>query len=52
MAKRKSIDWWIGYFDHCKASDFLTGKKTDFVADFDFLTGTKMTNVLEGKYHG
>lgn len=49
--RRQSLSWWREYFTRVKASSFLTGKKTDWSADFDWLIRpTNMAKVLEGKY--
>lgn len=45
------LDWWAGYFDLVAQSDFLTGRKTDFRASFDWLLGPiNMSKVLNGAY--
>ncbi|HPZ76299.1 MAG TPA: DUF4373 domain-containing protein [Thermosynergistes sp.] len=49
--RRQALSWWRGYFERVKSSSFLTGKKTDWAADFDWLIRpTNMAKVLEGKY--
>lgn len=49
--RRQSLSWWRSYFERVKDSSFLTGKKTDWSADFDWLIRpTNMAKVLEGKY--
>jgi hypothetical protein len=49
--RRQSLSWWRSYFERVKSSSFLTGKKTDWSADFDWLIRpTNMAKVLEGKY--
>ncbi len=49
--RRQSLSWWREYFERVRASGFLTGKKTDWSADFDWLVRpTNMAKVLEGKY--
>jgi uncharacterized protein YdaU (DUF1376 family) len=46
-----SLDFWQAYFDDVMKSDFLTGRKTDWKADFDFLTTkSRFVRVLEGSY--
>ena len=46
-----SMDFWQAYFSDVKASDFLMGRKTDWRADFDFLTTrSKFVKVIEGAY--
>lgn len=49
--KHQSLEFWRWYFELVKTSDFLTGKKTGFRADLDFLTNkNKMYRVIEGAY--
>jgi len=49
---RQELIWWKEYFQYVSLSDFLTGKKTDFVADLEWLIGPKnMQKVLNGRYH-
>lgn len=48
---RRDIGWWQSYFDYAAASDFLSGRKTDFKAGFDWLINkSNMVKVLEGNY--
>lgn len=48
----RSIEWWRGYFEYVRKSDFLMGKKTDFIADFEWLiTKRYFLRVREGKYN-
>jgi hypothetical protein len=51
-ASRQSLDWWRDYFAvSVGGSDFLTGKKTDFRAGFDWVVGPKnMSKILNGCY--
>jgi hypothetical protein len=43
--------FWIELFKRVENSDFLTGKKKDFVADFDMIMQKdKFTRILEGRY--
>lgn len=43
--------WWESYFNRVAASDFLTGRKNDFIANLIWLTGPKnMEKVLAGQY--
>lgn len=46
-----TLTWWADYFTLVSESQFLTGKKTDFIASFPWLIGPKnMTKVLNGQY--
>lgn len=48
---RTPVSWWIGYFVRAQSSDFLSGRKTDFKASFDWLINkSNMVKVLEGNY--
>ena len=50
--ERRELAWWNEYFTYVGLSDFLTGKKTDFKADLEWLIGPKnMQKVLNGRYH-
>lgn len=50
--KRQTLDWWKRFFGYVKKSDFLTGKKTDFRADLEWLIRPKnFPKVIEGRYH-
>lgn len=45
------IDGWRAAMDKVAASAFLTGKKTDWRADFDFVLQAKsFTKIMEGSY--
>ena len=45
------LEWWKAYFGRCAGSDFLTGRKTNFVASLPWLIGPKnMSKVLGGTY--
>lgn len=45
------IGFWEVYFQEVRKSDFLMGRKTDWKADFDFLTTrSKFVKVVEGAY--
>lgn len=45
------IDGWKAAMDKVAASSFLTGKKTDWRADFDFVLQAKsFTKIMEGSY--
>lgn len=47
-----ALEWFDWYFTHAGRSAFLTGKKSDWRADFDFLmTPSKFAKVVEGSYH-
>lgn len=49
--ERQSLDWWKRFFASVSHSDFLTGRKTDFQADLEWLlTAGNFIKVLEGKY--
>lgn len=42
---------WEAYCDQIEASDFLAGRKTDFVAGWDFITKkANYVKVMEGRY--
>lgn len=50
--KSAALDWFGWYFEHASKSAFLTGRKSDWRADFDFLlTPSKFAKVVEGSYH-
>lgn len=45
------LKWWEEYFKKIQKSDFLTGKKTDFVADFDWVINpNNLLKIIEGRY--
>lgn len=47
----RDLDFWEGYFNDAAEHPFLTGQRTNWRADFDFLTrASAAVNVLEGKY--
>lgn len=51
-AERQNLGWWQNYFEHIRASPFLMGQKTDFIADLEWLiNSSNMTKVLNGRYH-
>lgn len=57
--KSNCIEWWAGYFDYVRESDFLMGRvdpqpgRTQFAANLEWLVIKKnFINILEGKYHG
>ncbi len=42
---------WAAYCEHIETSDFLAGRKTDYVADFDFITKkANYVKIMEGRY--
>lgn len=48
---RQSLEWWEAYFRRVESSDFLTGRKTDFVASLNWLVGpVNMEKVMNGQY--
>ena len=56
---RQSIEWWRGYFEHVKQSQFLIGNisnqdgKPPFIADLEWLIRpNNLVKVIEGRYHG
>lgn len=49
--KHPSLEWWRSYFERVSKSQFLTGKKKEWIASFPWLVGPKnMTKVLSGQY--
>ena len=49
--KCNTLDFWGRYFRRAATQPFLTGEKTDWNADFDFLlTKSKFIGVIEQKY--
>lgn len=49
--RNQSLDFWARFFDYVAKSDFLTGKKTDFIADLEWLIkSANFVKILEGKY--
>lgn len=56
---RQNIEWWRGYFEHIRQSQFLIGNvtnqegKSPFIADLEWLIRpNNLAKVIEGKYHG
>lgn len=56
-AKHQTLDWWRGYFQHVKKSDFLIGKvqaqngRQPFLADLEWLIRPdNFIKVIEGRY--
>ncbi|MCP4273876.1 MAG: hypothetical protein GY781_18290, partial [Gammaproteobacteria bacterium] len=44
-------DNWKSLFYHAAKSDFLTGRKTDWSMDFDFVINkTNLLKIIEGNY--
>lgn len=44
-------DWWEMLFGIVMASDFLSGRKTDFAASLDWVLGPKnLSKILAGNY--
>jgi hypothetical protein len=57
--KHQNLEFWRGFFEHVKQSDFLIGNnenhgdKPPFIADLEWLIRpTNFAKVIEGKYHG
>jgi len=49
--ERKKIDFWQKLFFDIESNDFLTGRKTDWSADFDWcLQPEKFQKIVEGSY--
>lgn len=49
---RWDLDWWGGLFQYIGESDFLSGRKTDFKASFNWIMGPKnFTKILNGAYN-
>jgi hypothetical protein len=56
--KSSSIEWWKGFFEYIKESDFLMGRtephtgRKRFKANLEWIVKKKnFINILEGKYH-
>lgn len=48
---RQNIEWWSGLFEYISNSDFLTGKKTDFKANLEWIVSPKnFIKIIEGHY--
>jgi len=48
---RQSLDWWRRFFAYVAQSDFLMGRKTDFVADLAWLICPEnFAKTIEGTY--
>ena len=51
LREHPSMSWWEEIFAQVAASDFLTGKKTDFAATLDWVLGPKnLAKLLAGNY--
>jgi hypothetical protein len=57
--KHQNVEFWKGFFEYVKQSDFLIGKsesrgdKPPFIVDLEWLVRpTNFAKVIEGKYHG
>ena len=50
--ERQTVDWWRNFFAWCAQSRFLTGQKTDFIADLMWLVRPQnFAKALAGRYH-
>ena len=50
--EHRDLNFWIDYWKLVKSSEFLTGKKGDWIADFDWLIlPSNMKKVLSKNYH-
>jgi hypothetical protein len=50
--ERQTLEWWEGFFKHIDESDFLTGRKKDFICDLDWiLTFKNFEKIRAGNYH-
>lgn len=46
-----TVDYWRRFFNEVKASDFLSGRSSDFVADLEWLLrASNFVKVIEGRY--
>lgn len=51
IKEHPNVDWFNEIFHRVSRSDFLTGRKTDFVATIDWVLGPKnLAKVLNGNY--
>lgn len=52
--ERQELSWWEGLFEHIRASDFLMGRRTEFVLTLPWLVKSEenLVKVIEGNYHG
>jgi len=50
--QRQSLEWWESYFKFIRESDFLMGRKSDFMADLEWLVRPKnFAKIANGRYH-
>lgn len=51
LAEHPEVEWWAALFTRVSASDFLTGRKTDFAATLDWVLGPKnLAKIEAGNY--
>jgi hypothetical protein len=51
IREHPTVEWWQDLFTRVAASDFLGGRKTDFVATLDWVCGPKnLSKILAGNY--
>ena len=49
--KRQTLDYWKGFFNYVKQSDFLMGRANDFKADLEWIVKpANFIKIIEGKY--
>lgn len=49
---RQNVQWWVKFFAWCNQSNFLTGRKTDFIADLMWLVRPQnFAKAIAGRYH-
>jgi len=49
---RQNMEWWQKYFKYIHLSEFLMGKKTDFMANFEWVVRPKnFVKIINGSYH-
>jgi len=54
---RQSVEWWRGFFEYVRGSDFLMGRvaskgRSPFRADLEWMvTQNNFIKIVEGKYH-
>jgi len=50
--ERQSLDWWRGFFEYISQSDFLTGRRTDWKADLEWIVRPEnFIKIINGRYH-
>jgi len=50
--QRQSLEWWRSFFQLVGDSDFLTGRRTEFIADLEWLVRpSNFGKILNGRYH-